>query len=259
MNKLTPIFSTSASLKQGGIFTLEKPDPNSTLKNGPISLVSLAKEEKLKEIVLIESNFVNFMNASKRFGETGVQFKYGIKLVVCENMEDKSDKSFENESKVIVLLKDDSDILAYQSFIHIFTKAATDGFYYIPRIDWKNLKSLWHNGLMLALPFYSSFLYKNTLTFSSIVPDFPDKPLLFKEIGQNLPFDSILNKVVDDYANFNKYEVENVKSIYYKNRKDCRQFMINRCILDHNTWDEPHQEYMTSNDFSYESYKELIK
>ncbi len=256
VNNIIPLFSTSASTKQGGIFTLEKPNSNVTRKFAPISLVNLAKEEKLKEITLVESNFINFMVAHKNLSEIDCQFKFGLKLVVCEDINNKSEDSFKTESKVVVFLKSDK---GYKNLIKIFTKAATDGFYYIPRIDWKNLKELFSENLILALPYYSSFLARNTLTFSSIAPDLPTAPIILKEINQEIPFDYILDEVIDKYSKSNNYKIENVKSIYYKNRIDAKKFLIWRCILERKIWDKPNMDSMCSREFSWEAYKELIK
>lgn len=255
INGVIPLFSTSASLDQGGIFTVEKAGEKEKLgrKTGPVSLCDLAKEEGLKEVVMVESNFINFMQASKNFDSMGIQLKFGLKLVVCEDMADKSEASFKTESKVILFMASDT---AYSSLIKIYSKASTDGFYNIPRIDWKTLKQLWSNDLLLAFPFYSSFLAKNTLGFATILPDLPAKPIIFAE-RQLLPFDDILNEAVVKYATTEKIDVQPVKSIYYKNRNDAKSWMVYQCILRRSTWDKPNIDHCTSKEFSWESYKEI--
>lgn len=253
-----PLFSTSASLKQGGIFTVEKAGTAQKAghSKGPISLCDLAKEEKLSKLHLVESNFVNFMNAFKNLKDTGCDLSFGLKVVVCEDLNDKSEASFKTESKVVLFLKNDD---GYKSLIHLYSKAATDGFYYIPRLDWKFLNEMWSDNLILSLPFYSSFLARNTLSFSSIAPTLPTKPLMLKEVGQELPFDSLLDEAIDRYVQSNSLETQNVKSIYYKNRTDAKKFLIWRCILNRTTWDKPGMEFMSSKEFSWQSYKELAK
>lgn len=253
--KVIPLFSTSASLQEGGIFTVEKAGEKEKLgrKTGPVSLCDLAKDEGLKEVAMVESNFINFMQASKNFDSIGVQFKFGLKLVVCEDMADKSESSYKTESKIIVFMGSDS---GYSSLIKIYSKACTDGFYNIPRIDWKTLKQMWCEDLVLAFPFYSSFLAKNTLSFATILPDLPVKPILFVE-NQLLPFDSILNDAVTKYASTEKVDVQPVKSIYYKNRNDAKSWMVYQCILRRSTWDKPNIDHCTSREFSWESYKEI--
>lgn len=254
---VTPLFSTSTSLKEGGIFTLEKAGDRERTKrkHGPISLCDLAKDEKMDQITLVESNFVNFMNAAKNLGDAKVQFRFGLRVVMCEDMTDKSEASLKTQSKLILFMRNSE---AYKPLIKLFTKASTEGFYYVPRLDWKALKEMWSDDIILTLPFYSSFLAKNTLTFASIAPDLPAKPLLLKEIAQDLPFDSILEEAVNRYVAANGCEIESVKSIYYKNRDDAKKWLIWRCILDRgSTWDKPNQDHCTSKEFCYEAWKEL--
>lgn len=255
INGVTPLFSTSASLEQGGIFTVEKAGEKQKLgrKTGPVSLCDLAKEEGLKEIVMVESNFINFMQASKNLDSIGVQFKFGLKLVVCEDINDKTESSFKTESKVVIFMASDS---AYSSLIKIYSKASTDGFYNIPRIDWKTLNQMWSDDLILAFPFYSSFLARNTLSFATILPDLPTKPILFWE-RQFLPFDDIIKEAVVKYATTEKIDIQAVKSVYYKNRSDAKSWMVYQCILRRSSWDKPNIDHCTSREFCWEAYKEI--
>jgi DNA polymerase III alpha subunit len=259
MTDIIPLFSTSASLRNGGIFTVNKHSdrelPNA-LKNGPISLCNIAKDEGLKQVWMVESNFVNFMLAQKNLKHAGADLVFGLKLVVCEDMVDKSDESFKNESKVVIFLKN-SD--GYKPLIKIYSKAAQDGFYYIPRIDWKTLKAMWSDNLILALPFYSSFLAKNSLTFASIVPDLPTKPILLDEIGQELPFDAILRDAILRYAESTQSAIQPVKSIYYLKREDAKKWLIWQAILARSTYDKPNFDNCASMEFCWQSYKELTK
>lgn len=255
MSSIIPLFSTSASLKQGGIFTVEKAGTAEKAKHskGPISLCDLVKQEGLKQIHLVESNFVNFMQAFKNLKSADCNLAFGLKLVICDDMQDKTEQSFVNESKVVIFMKND---VGYKPLIHIYSKAATDGFYYVPRIDWKTLNQMWSENLILALPYYSSFLARNTLSFASIVPTLPVAPVLLKEIGQQLPFDDILDNVIQAY-NPGVTQIQEVKSIYYKNRNDAKKFMIWRCILNRTTWDKPNFEHFSSKEFSWEAFKEI--
>lgn len=258
---IIPLLSLSSSRKQGGVFTVEparKDDPSKPLDtSGPISLCELVKEEKLKKIHLVESNFISFMAAQKNLKKQGCDLAFGLKLIVTDDIADKTEDSFKNESKIVIFM-DNSD--GYQALKDIYTKAATDGFYYCPRIDWKTLKYMWNDNLILSLPFYSSFLARNALSFSTMVPDLPAKPEILREIGQELPFDGILNDTIDRYAKANDIEIQSVKSIYYKNTADAKKFLIWRCIFERgSSWDSPRQEHMSSPNFSWQHYKELIK
>ncbi len=256
---VTPLFSTSASRSQGGIFTVEKAGETAKAKRtrGPVSLCDLAKRDKLTHLHLVESNWVNFMNAHKNLKEVGCNLSFGLKLVVCEDIADKSEASFKTESNVVIWLAGDGST-DYQRLIKLFTIAANDGFYHVPRIDWKTLCIGWGDDLLLSLPFYSSFLAKNTLTFASIVPQLPAMPLVMREVGQNLAVDSLLDDAVDVYVEKTGAEVQSVKSLYYLNRTDAKAWLNWRCILTRGaSFDVPNLDGCTSREFSYESWKEL--
>lgn len=246
-----PLFYTSSSRSQGGILTVEKAGEREKLKriSGPVSVCDVAKREGLKEVTLLGDNMQDFMTAAKNLGEAGIQFRFGLRLVVCENMADKSDQSFKTESRVVVFLKDSQ---GYVALCKLLTKAATDGFYYCPRIDWTTLCAMWSEHFLLALPFYSSFLAKNTLTFASIVPHLPVQPLILDEIGQQLPFDFLIRGAIKRYGG----NVEAVKSIYYDKRDDARAFQVWRAALDRKTWDKPN-DGMMSREFCTEAWREL--
>ncbi len=257
MSDVIPLFYTSSSLKNGGIFTVEKAGASKKAgkTRAPVSLCDLAKEHNLKQLHLVATNWVDFMTAQKNLKEVGCDLVFGLKLVICENMTDKSEASFKSESSVVIWMAGDGSD-DYRALINIFSVAANDGFYYVPRLDWKTLRAMWHKDLILSLPFYSSFLARNTLTFSTIVPQFPEgvKPLILKEMGQEVATDGMLNRAIARYVEANQSEVQPVKSIYYKNRKDSKQWQIWRCILGRNTFDKP-QDGHTSSEFSWESFQ----
>lgn len=258
MPSILPIFSTSASLKQGGIFTVEKAGDKlkTGKKRGPLSLCDLAKEEGLKQLHLVDSNFVSFFYAHKNLKEIGCQLVFGLKLVICQDMAVKDEASLKTESKVIIWMAGDGSE-DYRALINLFTVAAQDGFYYTPRLDWKTLCRFWHKDLLLALPFYSSFLAANTLTFSSIVPDLPAKPILLMEDNE-LPYDGLLGDAVVRYAAANEIMPQPAKSIYYRTRADSKLFQIWRAILSRGrqaTYDKPNDR-MSSREFCWDSFKE---
>jgi DNA polymerase III alpha subunit len=256
MTDVIPLFHTSASRTQGGIFTIEKAGAakESGRVRGPVSLCDLAKDEGLKKLTIVASNFADFMMGFKNLGKVGCDMAFGLKIVVCDDIAAKDEPSIKSESKVVLFMKSDK---AYHALINLYTKAATDGFYYVPRLDWKTLRYMWSDELILGLPFYSSFLAKNTLTFAAITPDLPVKPVLLREVGQEMPFDDLLNGAVDQYATASGAEVQPVKSIYYKRREDAKAWQVWRAILGRATYDSPQMEHCCSREFSYESFREL--
>lgn len=251
-----PLFSTSASLMQGGIFSVEKAGAAQKLgkTRGPISLCDLAKDNGLKQLHLIESNFVNFMVAYKNLKEANCNLAFGLKVIVCADIQDKSEASLKTESKVVLFMKNSA---GYKPLIDIYTKAAQAGFYYVPRIDWKSLCEMWSDNLILSLPFYSSFIAKNTLTFSQIVPQMPVAPLVLREVDQQLPIDDLIDGALDRYLESHSCPQQKVKSVYYLKRDHAKRFMVWRCALDGKTFDKPNMDFMHSREFCYEAFKEL--
>ena len=120
-----PLFSVSSSLKQGGVFTVEKAGAakKSGRVKGPVSLCDIAKEHNLKQLHIVASNWVDFMVGHKNLKEVGCQLVFGLKLVVCENMADKSDASLKTESKVVIWMNGDG-AADYQALINIVSVAA---------------------------------------------------------------------------------------------------------------------------------------
>lgn len=254
---IIPLFSSSASLKQGGIFTTEPAGSlaKSGLKRGPLSICDIAKQEDFKRLYLVEDRLANFPTAYRNLKEIGCDLVFGFKMTVCESMADKSEASLKTESHVIVWLAggggDD-----YKALMKLATVAAQDGFYYVPRIDWEGLNRWWHKDFLLALPFYSSFLAVNTLTFASIVPRLPAEPILLREIEQQVATDGLINQAIDGYLATNPGKEQRVKSVYYRTREDAKRFQLWRCILSRRQYEKPNDS-MTSREFCLESWKEL--
>lgn len=258
MTDILPLFSTSASRVQGGIWTIEKAGAAAKTgrTHGPISLCDIAKRDKLTQLHLVQTNCIDLMMAAKNLAEVGCALVYGLKIVVCDDMTIKDEASFRNESKVIIWMAGDG-LADYEALIALYTKAAQDGFYYVPRLDWKTLKAMWHPDLMLSLPFYSSFLARNTLTFASIVPDLPVKPNVLVEVDQRLAFDDLILDAVNRYIEESGAEVEQVKTCYYERRAQAKDYLCYLCALDRKTYDKPGRDWFWSKQFCLEAHKEL--
>lgn len=174
---ILPIFSTAYSYGQG---TLTLEEAGKTKPGNPSSIVDLAVEAGLKQVVLIDERFDGFPEALKSLSKAGIQLVFGLKLTVVPDMADKGPTSETNESSIIVFMKDAAPTKgispSYLDLIKIHNLAWTVGRHGHGRIDWVSLRRLWTPNLVLALPFFSSFIARNTLTFASIVPDLPAIP-----------------------------------------------------------------------------------
>jgi len=245
--EVLPLFKSHYSIGRS-ILTLEDEEKE---ENQPDSIIDIAKDNKLKEIYLVEDNMTSFLQAYTNTKKYNINLRYGLRITVTDDIKDKTDDSRQKNCKFVIFFKNQD---GYKNLINIFTTAAKDGFYYEPRIDYKTLKSLWdEKNLLLAIPFYDSFIFNNTLKGSVCVPDIEfTKPILFIE-NNNLPFESIVKAKVLNFSKTNNLKTIETKSIYYKNKKDFKAYLTFRCINNRSTLNKPELQHMTSNRFSFES------
>ena len=121
----------------------------------------------------------------------------------------------------------------------------------------KTLKNLWDDkDLLLCVPFYDSFLHRNTLENTVCVPEFTfTKPTFFLE-DNGVPFDDLLKDRVMSYVEMNGFETQDVKSIFYACREDFKAYLTFRCINNRSTLNKPNLDHMCSDEFCLESWKE---
>lgn len=250
MYSAVPLFKSHYSLGKS-VLTLAK--AGSSEPDEPSSIIDIAKELKLEKVYLVDDSISGFLEAYKSCEDAKLNFSFGLRLTICDDMGNKTAESREKEHKVIVFIKKSE---GYQNLIKISTVASTTGFYYYPRIDCKTLRELWNNeNLLLCIPFYDSYVYKNNLTYSICAPDFSFcNPTYFIE-DNNLPFDGILKKKVEEIVP-DKNLVVKAQSIYYENKEDFLAYLTFRCISERTTLSKPNLEHCSSNEFCAESFKE---
>jgi len=250
-SKILPFFKSHYSIGKS-ILTLDKAGTSG--QDGSISIIDLVKDNNLKRAFLVEENMSSFLDAFKNFASIKVPFFYGLRLELCPNIEDKSEESISKSSKIIIFAKNGE---GYKNLIKIYTIASTNGFYYVPRIDENKLAQFWNeDNLTLCIPFYDSFIFKNVMTYSICCPEFAfTKPTFIIE-NNNLPFDKIVEKKI---LNFCKDPNKRIlaKSIYYNKKEDFKSYLTFRCINNRTTLSKPNLEHMGSNEFSFESWKEV--
>lgn len=249
---ILPLFKSHYSIGRS-ILTLEDEE---AAESYPDSIINIAKENNIKSLYLVEDNMTSFLQAYTNSKKNNINLRYGLRITVTDNMEDKSEESRSKNCKFVIFFKDEE---GYKKLIKIFSLAAKNGFYYEPRIDYKTLKSLWNDKhLMLCVPFYDSFIFNNVLKNTLCAPqiDFC-QPTFFIE-HNNIPFDNLIKSKVLEYTSKNNNQILNVKSIYYKLKSDFKAYLTFRCINTRTTLNKPEIEHITSNDFSFESWKEKL-
>lgn len=225
--------------------------PDEIEQNRPISILSIARAYKLPEVYLVEDNFSGFIEAYNNFKDNNILLRFGLKLVICNDLEDKSEESFKSESKVIIWMKN-SD--SYKDLIKIYSKAATDGFYYIPRLDWKTLQKMWSDNLILSIPSYSSFLHNNLLKRHECIPDFGGiKPnIMYSKM--ELPFDNLIADSHINYGKQNKLDIIESHPVRFYSSKQLDSYICHRAINKRGAFSKPNLDNFASDKFSWESY-----
>jgi len=248
---IIPLWSSHYSFGKS-ILTLDKPEKIN--ESAPISIFSIAKENKLREIFLVESSMSGFVETYLNSQESKIPVRFGLKLTVCEDINDKSDKSFKTESKVIIWLKNSNN----KQLNRIWTRAATDGYYYIPRISWKELQSLWDENLSLSIPNYGSFLHNNLLKGYECAPDFGKiKPNIFWN-DMSLPFDNLIKSAHINYGQNNNLDIREVHPIYYYNTNCFYAYNVFRAIQNRSVMSKPQMDHFSSSNFSFQKYMEKV-
>ncbi len=242
---LIPFFKSHHSIGKS-ILTLEKP---SGIKNAPRSIVEIAKENNLNKIFLIEDSFGGFMKAEKNLSAEGIKYTFGVRITCVTDIAKKDEDSLKDEHKIVLLPLNNKGLISTQK---LYSKAATEGFYYIPRIDYKSINEILGDDVKLIVPFYDSYIFNNTLKIRRIVPDFKVDPIFAWE-SNGLPFDRIIQGKISD-----KNTIKG-KSIYYENRDDFEAYLTNRCLHERTTLEKPELEHMHSNEFCFESWLEFSK
>ena len=262
-----PLFHDDSADRGKSILTwdLYKDPQKDYIPGGPIPIMKLLKENDLKEVFFIATNFHSFAKAYKQCKEAGVILHFGLEFWITDDAARLDEPSKANESKVIVWMKDGS---GYQDLIRVYEGYSTkpEYFYYHQRFDWKGLKSVWNNKtLILSAPFFDSFLARNTLNYgASIVPDLPDlgdggKFILFKDLETHHPHEALINYALNRYSKTNPETVEIVpsKNIYYLDETEMEAYITYRCIKNKSTFDKPELPFMCSDRFSFKAWKEL--
>lgn len=220
------------------------------------SIVDIAVDNGLSEVYLVEDNMSGFLEAYTNLSNQNIKLIFGLRLTVCSDLNDKSQESIATESKLIVFA---TNLEAYQALIKINDIASKDGFYYIPRIDYKHLQDAYERcrGLVFCVPFYDSFIHANTLQNHKCVPQFGNINPIFMLEDNDLPFDDLIaEKVLEYNLNDTPKDIIRVKTCYYKNRQDFDAYMTFRCINKRTSLEKPNLEHMCSSEFCFESFQD---
>ena len=113
---MIPLFKSHYSLGRS-ILTLE--DKNEA-DDYPDSIIQIAKQNKLKEIVLVEDNMSSFLEAYTNTKNNNIKLNYGLRVTVTESMNDKTEESRQKNSKVVIFFRNKQ---GYELLTKLFSTA----------------------------------------------------------------------------------------------------------------------------------------
>lgn len=245
---MLPLFKSHYSIGKS-ILTLD--DPNNIKEDGPESIFHIASKQK--SLILVEDSLIGFLQAQKTSEKLGIQLIFGLRIS-CSHQA-LNDSSSECTHKIIIFAKTDDGCKLLNK---IYSQAHCENGGVVIT---DQLKKHWsEKDLMLAIPFYDSFIYMNNYNFCTCIPDFSFCSPTFLLENNYLPFDSNLRIKVLDYCESNNYKTEESKSIYYNKREDFAAYQTYKCICSkkfkQRTLNVPNFDHLASPEFCYESYLE---
>lgn len=243
---MIPIFRSHYSICSS-ILTLDPPEKIDEL--APISVFSIAQAHGLKDVFLAEKSMSGYIEAFKNSSKAGIRLHFGVEMICCADVKDKSEESFKTEHKIIVWLRNSK---SYSQFCKLISFANTEGFYYIPRIDEAHLEKFIDENMKVTIPFYDSFICNNLLTFSQCSFDCNKfKPVFFYEESE-LPFDGIITNGIN--AASKGFETLKTRTVLYYKNENIGSYLTMRCMAKRTDWDKPNLDHFSSDKFSFEAY-----
>lgn len=245
---MIPIFKSNSSIGKS-ILTLDHPDK--VRSDGPDSIFSIAKDHNLSKIILVEDTMVGFFDAFKKCQEFGIQLIFGYRFT-CRNDSDNKDSNH----KLIAFAKNDQGCKDLNRF-YSYVNTECGG-----RISDEDLVKYWTENLLLAVPFYDSFIFNNHFCLGNCIPDFKSLTPIFFIERNNLPFDNLIEAAVQEYVkNNSRYQSKVVKSIYYRYKDDVEAFQTYKIICNRSfgkqaTLSSPNLNHFGSDEFCWESFQE---
>ncbi len=246
---MTPCFKSHFSIGKS-ILTLSEKES----EEGPDSIIDICKKNKLDKCVLVEDSMSGFWTAYKNLSKEKIQLIFGLRLSFVNNLNLSPEERMESSHKNIIFANNNE---GYKNLIKISSVASTEFYNKEPQIDYNKLKEFWDDkNLSLAIPFYDSYLFNNSLTEKVSIPDFFVEPTYFEE-NNNHPWDAILSDNLKDF------KTEKVKTILYKNKEDFEAWQTFKCITNRSGFRArslyaPNLEMCCSDEFCFESFLEKV-
>jgi len=100
-----PLFKTHYSIGKS-ILTLQS--PGTVDKYGADSVIDIALDSGLKQVVLVEDSMHGFLEAKRRCEENGLHLIFGIRINLCQQYEVEKNKV--PSHKIVIFAKNDDGV-----------------------------------------------------------------------------------------------------------------------------------------------------
>ena len=246
---MIPLFKSNFSIGKS-ILTLSD-DLDNQDEQSSDSILRIAKENNLKQVVLVEDTMIGFLEAFKKFSKLNIHLIFGLRINCCNDVADENKD--QSSHKIIIFAKNDNGCKLLNK---IFSTAHCEHEGYV---DLKLIASLWSEAdLKMAIPFYDSYIYNNAFSFNNCLPNFTfTNPEYFVE-ENGLPFDSLIKEMILK-INANPTLA---KTILYKRKEDVFAFQAYKCLTNRSFGKErslsnPNLNHFGSDEFCWESFLQV--
>lgn len=222
------------------------------------SIISIAAENNLKKVVLVEDSLTGFLDAHNACASANLDLIFGLRLKCCADVKLDGEKEKKKSYHKIIIFSKNKNGCALLNSIYSAAFVSHGGF-----IDFDMIKDMWkESDLKLCIPFYDSFLFRNLFTFDNFVPNISfTVPTFFVE-SNAVPFDGPLRERVESFSKESNFPTQEVQSIYYKNKEDLDAFTTYKLICSRKNFggapllEKPNFDHFSSDQFCWESYLE---
>jgi DNA polymerase III alpha subunit len=211
------------------------------------SILNIAKDNNLKEVVVVEDSFYGFRSLNKTFKEENIKFIFGIRLPVVQNHNDSESRP----SKLIFFAKNNNGVKKIKK---LYTDAFTSDYKSVSISDYdidffKDVK--------VSVPFYDSYIYENLFHFGMSSIDLSSIDHSFFVEDNDHPFDFQIKRAIEGLSE----NTLKVKSIYYEKKEDFHAFQMYKSVCSRKqgrppTFSNPNINHFCSEEFCWESYLE---
>jgi hypothetical protein len=231
---MTPLFKSQFSVGKS-ILTAEK-------------ILNIAQINSLERVVMVEDSFYGFRVFNQLFQENEIPLVFGLRLSVVNDdlIQD------ERPSKLVFFAKNNDGL---KTIKRLYSDASLNdknslvlSHYSVE--DFKDVKT--------AVPFYDSYIYNNLFHFGLSHLGLKGLDPVFFIEDNNHPFDFQIREVIEGLD----VETKMVKTILHHNKDDFEAFQMYKASCSRSqgrapTFQKPNLDHFCSDDFCWESYKDV--